>query len=158
MKKAIILASLILGACANSGSNEKASYTDPYCENTGALCGAIVFGNGAAFTTFSKEKLARLTEPSGSNPSCPQDEIEVDTNINTGDYIVFTVPATCSYELKVKIKNGSKTKTRNLMLTAGCEIVAQVSTNDDWEKIKATWANGDSGTPVDKAGNICGQI
>ena len=154
----IIGAALILSSCTMFGAEEKASYTDPYCTTVGSICGVIVFANGAAFTTFSKEKLARLTEPTGANASCPQDEIEIDTHVGTNYYVTFTVPATCSYELKVKIKDGSHTKTRNLMLTPGCEIVAQVSTNDDWDKVKATWINGNPGTPVDTAGNVCGQI
>lgn len=148
---------------AISEPKEDKRYTDNYCKQSGALCGAIAYANGGGYVVSWVEVKAKSTQPSGKpvNGACPGVSKKFDSNVELNEYDTFIVPANCLYKLKINIASGPK-KDRDIFLTPGC--VAQTWTkgttgSNSWH-YDVNWSdqakqNGASGDPRDSLGNEC---
>ncbi len=148
---------------AISSPKENKRYTDSYCKQTGALCGAIAYANGGGYVVSWVEVKAKSTQPSSKpvNGVCPGLSKKFDSNVQLNEYDTFIVPANCLYKLKINIASGPK-KDRDIFLTPGC--VAQTWTkgttgSNSWHH-DISWSdqakqNGASGDPQDSFGNKC---
>jgi len=148
---------------AISDPKEDKRYTDSYCKNAGALCGAIAYANGGGYVVSWVQVKAKSTQPGNKsiNSACASVSKKFDSNVELNEYDTFIVPANCLYKLKINIASGPK-KDRDIFLTPGC--VAQTWTkgttgSNSWH-YSVNWSdqakqNGASGDPKDSQGNPC---
>lgn len=117
-----IVAALCMGLALPTVSmalTKKGSYTADYCNQDGAACGGIAYGNGGGYTVNWTRLTARSDQQSGYNKACDGLEKKFKTNLEIKEYVQFQVPADCYYKIKIDIKSG-ESKDRNLVLTPGC--------------------------------------
>lgn len=166
-----LLASSMAIACstmmpAHASTAEESRYTHSSCENSMMQCGVIVMGNGGSFTLDWVSVRARGDQPGGDSvtaPSCPGLEKKIKDDVPSGNYDTFVIPASCAYELKIKIL-GANNKNQYFYLTPGCQIVAKVqgsAANNSWKGNKVSALSSQvptvDGKPVDSKGYKCGK-
>ena len=156
---------------AHAKGTEKGSWTYPGCEAgspTQKACGAVVMINAGGFE-ISHIKLEVLS-PQGSDytpaPGCSPDGLpnqDISLVMYEGDYFVFTVPADCGYNGKLKIQSVT-TKSKEVFLTPGCQLEMKVTgtTFSNDLHVDVSWTQqakdaGFSGTVQDPNGLKCGK-
>jgi len=160
-----LLASVGFSGPANAASSKEAEYTRSTCEGADAVCGVIVMGNAGSYTLSSVQLKAHTAQYDNAHPSCASINKKLTRDVPAGNYDVFTVPASCSYKLKVSIKSGNS-KDKNIYLTPGCKIIAKVDgtvTSNSWKTLEISAladqvpTNSD-GKPIDSNGYKCGKL
>jgi len=147
-----------------AASSEEKRYTHPACEDSSkAICGVIIYAvaTSSYYAAYAKVK-AKGSQPDGAaiHAQCPGTEKKLDSNIPPGNYDTFVVPASCAYELQIKIEGGNK-KDKNLFLTPGCQIIAKTDgtvSSNSWKTLEISYINGASGKPYDPEGHKCGKL
>lgn len=150
-------------------------YVHPACDPSkvaNPVCGGIGYGNDGAYIVNKVEILVKDTQPSGVtlHPECKSTiDVKYTNNLTVGQCDKFTLPADCTYKLKINIEGGPS-KDRSLFLTPGCAIATKTdgtTISNDWH-VSESWAsddaknkvypNGDAPShPDDGHGNKCGE-
>lgn len=147
-----------------AASSEEKRYTHPACKNSStAICGVIIYAvaTSSYYASYAKVK-AKGSQPDGQaiHPDCAGTSKKLDANIPPGNYDTFVVPASCAYELEIKIVGGNK-KDKNLFLTPGCQIIAKTDgtvSSNSWKTLEVSYINGASGKPYDPDNHKCGKL
>lgn len=165
---AILLAVWIGWSAVAGASTEKSRFTHSACEDPNqAVCGAIVYGNGGGYVVKKTRLQAKGSQPDGAplHTNCSEVSKSISADVAIDQYVVFVVPASCAYRLKISISGGN-TKDKNLYLTPGCQITATsdgTTLNNNWNKLSVNWIKGKKqegypDKPVDPLGNKCGSL
>lgn len=101
-------------------------YKHSYCKQGDAQCGVVAYLNSGGYTVEWVKLSAKGSKKQvdNYNTECKGIEKKIKSDLTAGEFHQFTVPATCRYKLKIKIKSG-ETKDKGLTLTPGCIIVAK---------------------------------
>ncbi len=169
----IALAAVMCLPVLAGAATEKSSYTHPYCKDGTKPCGGIVYANKGGYVVTTVVLKSKSDQPDAGTPSqdhpdtgapCSGIDIKFDSDTSLGQYDVYTVPASCAYNLKINIVAGPK-KDRSLFLTPACVIKAKTdgtTTSNEWH-VSVSWADGKKpagapSSPVDSHGHKCGKL
>ena len=169
----VALATVLCLPVLAEAANLKSAYTHPKCSDGTALCGGIVYANAGGYVVTSVVLKSKSDQPDAGTPTqdhpdtgapCSGIDVKFDSDTNINQYDLYTVPASCAYNLKINIVAGPK-KDRNLLLTPGCVITTKTdgtTTSNKWH-VSVKWSDeakkqGKSGTVADSHGHKCGKL
>lgn len=119
----------LLGTAVPATADDKkpvSEYKHPACADAHAQCGGVAYANAGGYVVNWVRLSAKGSgdQPTGANTACRDFEKKLAANVQLGEFVQFTVPASCKYQIKIDIKSGDK-KDKDLTLTPGCILVTQ---------------------------------
>lgn len=125
----LLTCACLLGAAEQAAADDKkpvSEYKHPSCAGAHAQCGGVAYANAGGYVVNWVRLSAKGSgdQPAGSNNDCRDFEKKLSANVQLGEFVQFTVPASCKYQIKIDIKSGDK-KDKDLTLTPGCILVTE---------------------------------